>query len=367
MVVDRVERDLVEELGQLTLVLGAQADELLELHAGHEGERALARAKPARGGAGKLGDRALEGGEGNRDPRRPAGELVPELVERLVELVGAERPVEPLALGRHESGLAGPRDLAEVGVQEGGPHPVLPRLRPGPQSLGQPGVVGGRLQAAREGDLRRVRERAEHPGHVLQDALLGPSLRQVPRGLAFEVQDGEAIGGPQELSEVVIAVDANLHDTPGGEGVQRAQLVAQPGAVGDDALRALAQGRLELREPGGECGAGVAELRQHRLPPGCHVPGGDRLGRQGMAGRGGGERPVETPGQRAEARGLVRLRRRQRAGEDGIRRLLPAPLDRGGVVLGKTLERGRPRVALVRHELVQDGQRDRVRAVDLVA
>jgi hypothetical protein len=41
VVVDRVERDLVEELGQLALVLGADSDELLELHAGHEGERPL--------------------------------------------------------------------------------------------------------------------------------------------------------------------------------------------------------------------------------------------------------------------------------------------------------------------------------------
>ena len=75
---------------------------------------------------------------------------------------------------------------------------------------------------------------------------------------------------------------------------------------------------------------------------------------------------MEATGERAEPRGLVRVRRRQRAGEDGIRRLLPSPFDRGRVVLAEPLEGGRPRVALVRHELVQDGQRDRLRAVGLV-
>jgi hypothetical protein len=83
VVVDRVERDLVEELGELSLVLGAQAHELPELHARHEGERSLAGTEPARRRAGEPGDRALDGLEGDRDPRRAVGELVGELVERL--------------------------------------------------------------------------------------------------------------------------------------------------------------------------------------------------------------------------------------------------------------------------------------------
>ena len=75
---------------------------------------------------------------------------------------------------------------------------------------------------------------------------------------------------------------------------------------------------------------------------------------------------MQATGERAEPRGLVRVRRCQSTGEDGVRRLLPASLDRGRVVLGEPVEGGRPRVALVRHELVQHGQRDRVRAVGLV-
>ena len=56
----------------------------------------------------------------------------------------------------------------------------------------------------------------------------------------------------------------------------------------------------------------------------------------------------------------------QRAGEHGIRRLLVPSFDRGGVVLAEPLEGGRPRVALVRDELVQHGERHRIRAVRLV-
>ena len=165
---------------------------------------------------------------------------------------------------------------------------------------------------------------------------------------------------------MVVAVDTNLHDTPGREGVLRAELVAQAGAVGDDALCALAERRREIREPGGERVGGAGELRLHRLLPAGHVSRRDRFGRQGVAGRGGGERPVQATRERAEPRGLVRVRRCQGTGEDGVRRFLPAALDRGGVVLGEPLESGRPRVAVVRHELVQHGQRDRLRAVGLV-
>ena len=108
---------------------------------------------------------------------------------------------------------------------------------------------------------------------------------------------------------MVVAVDADLHDTSGREGVLCLQLVAQTGAVGDDVLRALTERRREIPKPGGERLAGAAELRQHRFPPGGHVSRRDRLGRQGVAGRGRSERPVQATGERAEPRGLVRVRR----------------------------------------------------------
>ena len=263
VVVDRVERDLVEELGQLALVLGAQADELLELHAGHEGERALARAEPAGRGTGKRGDRALEGDEGDGDPRRPVGELVLELVERLVELVGAEGAVEPRrARAARVAGSPGRATSPRYASRKAARTPSSHASAQGRRRSASLRVVGARLEPAREGDLRRIGERAEHPGHVLEHALLGAPLCQGPRGLALEVQDGEAIGRPQELSEVVVAVDANLHDTAGGEGVERAELVAQTGAVGDDALRALAE------RPAGAPGA----RRRARRWPGRAAP-----------------------------------------------------------------------------------------------
>ena len=225
------------------------------------------RSRPG-GRAGEPGDRALEGDEGNRDPRRPVGELVPELVERLVELVGAQSPVEPLALGRHERRLAGPR-RPRRGTRPGTPCAPRPPTSPPRACRRSASRASWGLASRRraEGDLRRVRERAEHPGHVLQDALLGAALRQRPRGLALEVQDGEAVRRPQELAEVVVAVDADLQTPPAARASSARSSSPRRAPSADDPLRALAERRRELREPGGERLAGAAELRQHRFAP----------------------------------------------------------------------------------------------------
>jgi hypothetical protein len=64
-------------------------------------------------------------------------------------------------------------------------------------------------------DLRRVAERAQHPGHVLEGRLLGTTFRERTRRLAFEIEDHEVVHDPQDLAQVVVAVDArNLE----GEG-----------------------------------------------------------------------------------------------------------------------------------------------------
>ena len=366
MVVDRVERDLVQETDQLALVLGAQSHELSQLHACHEGERALAWLEQPRRPTRQPGDCAIEGDEGDRHPCRPVGELVLELVEGLVELVGAQGSVEALALARHQRRLGRPDHLAEVGVQEPGAHPVLPRLGPRPEALPQPGVVAARFETAGECNLRGVGERSEHPGHVLEHALLGAALRQRARGLALEVQDGETLGGAQELTQVVVPVNANLHEALGREGLEPLQLLPQTSAVVDDPLRDLAGGGREPGKPGGERSCGAAELGLHLPQPPGDVGRGDWLGRQRVAWRGRGEGSMEAPGQRAQASGLVRIGCRQGAREHRVRRLLAPALDRGGVVFAEPLQGGRPRVALARHELVQHGQRHRLGAIGLV-
>ena len=323
--------------------------------------------QPAGRRTGEPGDRALDGEEGDPDPRRAVGELVGELVERLVELVGAQRALEAISLGRNEGGLARARHLAEVGVQEGGAHPGLPRLRPRPEALRQPGVVGARLEPGSESDLCRVRERPEHAGDVLQHALLRPPLGQRPRRLALEIEDGEAVRRPEELPEMVVAVDADLHDAGLPRGCPRRAARRPGGRRRPRHARRPREGRLEGSRalPRGRR-VDAAELRLHRLAPAGDVVRRDRLGGEGMAGRGRGERPVETSGEGTQPGRLVRVRGRERPGEHGIRRLLLSSFDRGGIVLAEPLEGGRPRVALVRDELVQNRERHRIRTVCLV-
>ena len=366
MVVDRIERNLVEELSQLALVLGPEPDELLELHARHEGEGALAGPEPAGGGTRDARHRALEGGERHGDPLRAVAELVAELVERLVELVGAHHLVESLALLRHQRRPSRSVHLAEIRIQERGAHALFPRLRPRPETLGQPGLAGAGLEPAREGDLRGVGERAQHAGHVLEGALLQATLGERPRGLALEVQDGQAVRRPEELAEMVVAVDADLHDVAGEERVQAAEPLLEPGAVAGDALRDIVEGGRQTGQPGRQGFRRPAGLGAHRVPPGRDVTRVDRLGRQGVARRGRAQRAVQAAGERADPGPLVGVGRREGAGEHGVRRFLLPALDRRPVVLDQPLEHGRPRVALVRDELVQHGQRRRLRAVGFV-
>ena len=366
VVVDRVERHLVEELGQLALVLGPQPDELLQLHAGHEGEGPLAGPQSAGGRAGDARRRALEGGQRHGDPLRAVAQLVAELVDRLVELVGADHLIEPLALLRRERRAPRPGHLAEVRVQERGAHALFPRLRPRSEPLGQPGLARAGLEPAREPDLRGVGERAQHARDVLQRALLQAALGDGPRGLALEVQDGQAVGRPEELAQVVVAVDADLHDVAAQEGVQAAQPLLETSAVARDTLGGLLEGRRQGRHPGCEGLRRPAGLRPHLVAPGRDVARADRLGRQGVARRGRAQRAVQAAGERADPRGLVRVGRRQGAGEHRVRRLRFPSFDRRPVVLGEPLQRGGPGVPLVRNELVQHPERRRRRAVGLV-
>ncbi len=140
VVVDRVERNLVEELGELPLVLGAQADELPELHAGHEGERPLARAKPAGGRAGEPGDRALDGERAGPRPT-PGGWRARRRARRA--LCRARRRAARARTGRApaERGAAGPGAPPRRGRRPG--------MRCASRSPTSPPTAGGAPPAAR--------------------------------------------------------------------------------------------------------------------------------------------------------------------------------------------------------------------------
>src|SRR5438128_218035 len=61
-----------------------------------------------------------------------------------------------------------------------------------------------------ERGVHGIVQRAEHARDVAKGRLLGPALLEGPRGLAFEVQDGEAIVRLEDLAQVVVAMAADL-------------------------------------------------------------------------------------------------------------------------------------------------------------
>ena len=100
-------------------------------------------------------------------------------------------------------------------------------------------------------------ERAQHRGHVAQGRARAGALRDRLRRLALQVDDDEpAVGGPQHLADVEVAVQALQRDRPGGRR-ERVQL-------GQDARPQAAQlcGRVgwDRRDRRVQLGAG-------RLPP----------------------------------------------------------------------------------------------------
>ena len=131
-----------------------------------------------------------------------------------------------------------------------------------------------------------VVERAEHPGHVSERRALDPPLAERSRGLALEVDDDEVAAGPQDLAEVVVAVDAD--PLP-------ADLVAGEDRVTSEELVLASEQLLDL---GSDLVVAQAaerghRLRAHRLVQRALVHARDRLGREHRVVGPRAEREVE--------------------------------------------------------------------------
>src|SRR5205807_6078236 len=123
------------------------------------------------------------------DPVRSVVELVPELVQGLLDQHDVQQEVSLVHVGRQE-GSAGRR--RQVGLHER----LRGQLRPG--------------RAVRDLDrLAGIGEGAQHPGHVLERPALEPPLAQRSRRLALEVDDDEVAAGEEHLPQVVVAVAAD--------------------------------------------------------------------------------------------------------------------------------------------------------------
>ena len=240
-------------------------------------------------------------------------------------------------------------------------------MTPGLRPVAEGGLLFGREVL----DPRRphrgaggVVERAEHPGDVPEGRTLDPPLAERPRGFALEVDDDEVAPRPEDLAEVVVAVDPDplpADPVAGQDRVAGEELVLareQLFDLGPDLVDAQAAER----------GHG---LRPHRLVQRALVHAGDRLGPEHRIVGAGTEREVELRRAATEEPGrpeewsdqVVGQQRREladhvhhgalHARDRLIGRLGQRPLE--GLL--DRVERVRPRVALVLHVPLEDRDR----------
>jgi len=151
-----------------------------------------------------------------------------EFIHRLIQLKDLERGLQLVAVRGEEAGTPSP-GFVEVALQKRTADSVLPAVGPQDKSVCQSRPLGHTGRHS-EGALRGVRERAKHTRDVLQRAKLGAALCRPSVGLALEIQDDEAIACAKHLSQMVVAVDADLHHGPCPQDVQSRQLVRKTGA-----------------------------------------------------------------------------------------------------------------------------------------
>ena len=230
--------------------------------------------------------------QGYPDPVRPVIQLVAELEEGLLQPEEVEQCGGLGGVARQEA-----RGAFAIGLEELGRHPASPDPRPGVEPLEGVGVD---LAGVVQGAIGRVIERAKHPGHILERRLLGPTLFQGPARLPFEVEDEEVVLLPEELAEVVVAVDPDLDQAiplrrPVRDHFQEPRAGGQnflgqlPDVIGEGFELALERGEACQKVPLQVVGSGPASSLD-----------GQRLGSEGRVVGVAGERQVHLGGPPAE-------------------------------------------------------------------
>src|SRR5438552_1667742 len=139
-----------------------------------------------------------ESAQGDADPTRTMVDLIPDLVERLVQLERGQGPLER-GSGRRKEPHGRLRHGLDVRVEEDARREPAPRLARRGEFVRRSERGGGRIV-----------EWAQHARHVREGRLFRPPLRRRPGRLALEVEEHEAVVGAERLAEVIVAVDPNL-------------------------------------------------------------------------------------------------------------------------------------------------------------
>src|SRR5947208_9142826 len=169
---------------------------------------------------GPLHREPVQPSQGHTDPGRAMVDLVPDLVQSLVQLEHAQDAIEREPRGRDKAHARARRDV-DVLVEERGRREVAPRVA-------HPGEFLRRSERGRG----RVVEGAQHPRDVPEGRLLGPPLGRRPGRLTLEVEDHEAAVGADRLAQMVVAVNADLAAAIHGQGLEAAEARPEGGLAG---------------------------------------------------------------------------------------------------------------------------------------
>ncbi len=260
-----------------------------------------------------------------------------------------------VAVGGKEAGTSLP-GLGQITLEERGLNLVLPVLGPRGKTVCQSCRVGRAHGGRGETALGGVGEGAEHPGDIPQGAAPGPALGERSGRFTLEIQYDETVANAEHLAQVVVAVDSDLLDRPYSQGIHRHQPFAERARGLENLVREGPRRGGQGVVDGCQCLQDAIQVRLHRLSPCRDIRRRDHVRCERPVGRGG-QGHVELARQDAQATGVLGVRVRQRPCEGvAARPLALHALLRGGEVIVEPGQGGRPGVALIRHEFLENGQ-----------
>ena len=117
----------------------------------------------------------------------------------------------------------------------------------------------------------RITERAEHSRDVAQRRALRATLLQLPRRLAFEVENDHVPFGHEDLAEVIVPVTADAR-SGSRQVAQIIELLEQGVAVPQNVLRIALIAIVETRQHGFEQLEMFVRAFTHRVRQLLHIP-----------------------------------------------------------------------------------------------
>jgi hypothetical protein len=151
-------------------------------------------------------EQAQEVAQRDSNPSGAHAQLMPQLVDGLLEQEDIEQNLPVLLRRWYEMRMNGP----QVSAQKRRRSPYLPVSRPGLRvRIGCPNRPCSMFGLVPVGGSGGIGERAQHGGHVPHRRPLEPALGQGVIWLSLEIDYRDVVAGDQDLAQVIVAVAAD--------------------------------------------------------------------------------------------------------------------------------------------------------------